>query len=93
MTTTTIKKLQPALDTDELFELTTGVIGHLTDLDQLNYLETFVAARIKQVSKPKTVAEFIQKARDAGHDALGIANDPEAIAILEQLRAAKDKPQ
>lgn len=36
--------------------------------------------------KPKTVAEFIEQGRAAGHDALGIANDPEAIAVIERMR-------
>lgn len=36
--------------------------------------------------KPKSVAEFIQVGRDAGHDALGIANDPESIRVLQKIR-------
>lgn len=36
--------------------------------------------------KPKSVAEYIEAARIAGHDALGIANDPEAISTLEKIR-------
>jgi hypothetical protein len=36
-----------------------------------------------RVDKPFSVREFIDRARAAGHDALGIANDPEAIALIE----------
>ena len=35
--------------------------------------------------KPTTVAEWIQRARDAGHDALGIANDPEALDAMSRV--------
>jgi hypothetical protein len=44
---------------------------------------------IVQVDKPFSVKDFIDKGRAAGHDALGIANDPEAIAALD---AAKNAP-
>ena len=30
-------------------------------------------------NKSKTVAELIRRAREAGHDSLGIANDPEWV--------------
>lgn len=33
-----------------------------------------------------TIAEFMRLAREAGHDSLGIANDPEAIALLDSLK-------
>lgn len=39
------------------------------------------------VDKPFSVKEFIEQARAAGHDALGLANDPEAIATLEAVKA------
>lgn len=44
---------------------------------------------IVQVDKPFSVKEMIDKARAAGHDALGIANDPEAIAALEAVKAKR----
>jgi len=40
-----------------------------------------------RVDKPFSVRDFMDRARAAGHDALGIANDPEAIVALE---ASKD---
>jgi hypothetical protein len=36
--------------------------------------------------KPFSVAAFMEQARAAGHDALGIANDPEAIAALDAAK-------
>lgn len=40
-------KKKSFLSTTELFELTTGVLGHLTDLEQLHYLKRFINERIK----------------------------------------------
>lgn len=37
--------------------------------------------------KPKTVKEFMNRAREAGQDAFGIANDPEAVEALERAKA------
>lgn len=39
--------------------------------------------------KPKSVKEFIEAARAAGHDAFGIANDPEALEALERVNARR----
>lgn len=41
-----LTKRRPKLSDLELFELTTGVIGHLTDLDQLRFVKRFVADRL-----------------------------------------------
>lgn len=40
--------------------------------------------------KPQTVAEFMRRAREAGHDALGIAEDPEAQATFAKIRDPLD---
>ena len=40
------------------------------------------------VDKPFSVRDFMERARAAGHDALGIANDPEAAAALEAAKGA-----
>lgn len=42
------------------------------------------------MSKPQTVAEWMQAARAAGHDSLGIANDPEATCLLPNWWAWED---
>jgi len=39
-----------------------------------------------------TASQFIQAAREAGADCLGIANDPESLAILEALEEPQ-KPE
>lgn len=36
-----------SLTTEEMFELTTGVLGHLVELEQLHYLKRFIDERIK----------------------------------------------
>lgn len=41
------------------------------------------------VDKPFSVKEYMDRARAAGHDAVGVANDPEAVALIE---AAKNAP-
>lgn len=43
-----------------------------------------------EVRKPSTVLQWIETARAAGHDALGLANDSEAIATLDKLRAKRE---
>jgi hypothetical protein len=40
--------------------------------------------------KPKSVAEFMRRARESGHDALGLANDPETDAAWAKIRDPLD---
>lgn len=43
------------------------------------------AVRIMLLARPKTVREFMEKARAARHDSLGIAYDPETEEIFQRM--------
>ncbi len=40
-------KLKKTLTTAEIFKLTTGVLGHVTDLEQLHLIKRYIEERIK----------------------------------------------
>lgn len=39
------------LTVDELFDLTTGIIGHCNNVDQLKYIIKFTEARIRELER------------------------------------------
>lgn len=61
-----------------------------TDVDLASAFMAIQLVRLPN-SSALTPSEFIAKAKEAGHDSLGVCSDPELQAVLEELEAQEPK--